>query len=137
MTIRERIAPGTVLAFALLLVAYAVVVIFLSGCAAAQREDGSTVVGFPINGDGGSVSGLGAAAGGIANLIAPGTGTVIGGAVAALAAAFGWGAHQRRKGERDGWDEAAGTPAQPAQARAADPVPVVPVVPVSVAKEAA
>jgi hypothetical protein len=77
----------------------------LTGCAIAPRDAGGYVLGVPVTGEPGTPDDLGRAASGILGAFGVPGADWIGAGVTALAAAFGWGAVQRRKGERVGWDE--------------------------------
>jgi hypothetical protein len=75
------------------------------GCAIAPRDAGGYVLGMAVTGEPGTPDDLGRTASGILGAFGVPGADWIGAGVTALAAAFGWGAVQRRKGERVGWDE--------------------------------
>lgn len=88
-------------------------ILALGACAIAPRTEGGYVLGIGMSGEPGTPDSIGRAAGGILGALGvPGAG-LIGTGVTAIAAAFGWGAHQRRKGENVGWNDAAATYSPP------------------------
>jgi hypothetical protein len=76
-----------------------------AGCAVALRPDGTGVLGIEVPGEPGTPDDLGRTAGDILGAFGVPGAPLIGSGITAVLAAFGWGAIQRRKGERQGWDE--------------------------------